>query len=235
MGEPTQDAMYLASVDALAAAAQIGDGRGLGPPDAVRQQMVALLRQLVANCREAGIADAETAEARYAVVAFIDDRILKSGWPGRGEWQSNPLQLQFFREFTAGENFFARMKSHIQRGEPSFALEAYYMCLALGFAGASPAGGQQSARTYLDAARGPLLRGRSADRIAPNAIPSEHHRPRSRSFPIAWVALITCVMLCVAGLVVLNVVLGGLLMRAHAELTEAPRGAAAATVPAETR
>jgi type VI secretion system protein ImpK len=230
MGEPTQEAMYLASVDALTAAAQIGDGRGLAGAEVVRQQMIGLLRQLVANCREAGIEDAETAEARYAVVAFIDDRILKSGWHGRGEWQSNPLQLQLFREFTAGENFFARMRVLIARGAPVFALEVYYFCLALGFAGASKAGSQHSVRHYVDAARAALLRGRSGHRIAPNAIPPERHGAHPRLFPVALVAALACATLCLAGLVGLDFGLAGLIARARAGLPESPRVAAPADI-----
>ncbi len=230
MGEPSHDVMYLASVDALTAVAQIGDGRGLPGADAVRQQMMGLLRQLVANCRDAGIEDAETAEARYAVVAFIDDRILKSGWHGRGEWQSNPLQLQLFREFTAGENFFARMRALIQRGAPVFALEVYYFCLALGFSGASKAASQHSVRHYVEAAREALLRGRSSTRIAPNAIPPERHGAHARPFPVALVAALACAIVCLTGLVGLDVGLAGLIAHARSGLRDSPRVAAPADI-----
>src|SRR5437016_3480147 len=117
MPEPSADAMYLATAEVLSAAAQLGQGRAFSTADVVRQQMIDLLRDLVVRCRNAGIPDGETAEARYAVVAFVDDRILKSNWPGRADWQAHPLQLQFFREYTAGENFFARMRALVQRGQ----------------------------------------------------------------------------------------------------------------------
>ena len=132
MSEPSADAMYRASVEALAAAAQIGDGPIPPSADALRQSMMALLADFVARCRNARIPDDEIAEARYAIVAFIDDRVLRSNWAGRTEWMSNPLQLQFFREYTAGENF-ARMRALGQRGAPFWALEVYYTCIALGF------------------------------------------------------------------------------------------------------
>ncbi len=120
MVEPSADAMYRACADVLAAAAQIGNGWGAPPAPTLRNDMVAHLRQFVSRCRDAGIPDAETAEARYAIVAFIDDRVLKeSAWAGRAEWMNNPLQLQFFREYAAGENFFGRMRALAQRGGPS--------------------------------------------------------------------------------------------------------------------
>jgi type VI secretion system protein ImpK len=219
MPEPNADAMYLASAEVLSAAAQLGQGRALPSADVVRQQMIELLRGLVVRCRNAGIPDAETAEARYAVVAFVDDRVLKSNWPGRAEWQSHPLQLQFFREFTAGENFYARMRALVQRGQPTWALEAYYLCVALGFAGAMPGGGgQQGQRAYLDAARAPLLQGKSVDRIAPNAIPAERHRTRVQPFPIVLVAAVACALICLLGLVGLQLSLGSAIRRADVSL-----------------
>jgi type VI secretion system protein ImpK len=226
-----RDAMYLASVDALAAAVQLGGAVALGSAEAVRQQMVGHLRGFVAQCRDRGIADAETAEGRYALVAFIDDRILKSDWAGRADWQRTPLQLQFYREFTAGENFFRRMGGLIQRGEPVAALEVYYLCLALGFAGALPAAGsgagpaaQSGAHSYLEAARGVLLRGTQPTSLAPNAIPPELHRARRRAVPIALVVVLTCAGLCLLGLLGLQLSLG--------HVIDATRGDLAAARPA---
>ncbi len=222
MPEPTADAMYLATAEVLSAAAQLGQGRAATSADIVRQQMIDLLRDLVVRCRSSGIPDAETAEARYALVAFVDDRILKSNWPGRAEWQAHPLQLQFFREYTAGENFFARMRALVQRGQPTWALEAYYLCVALGFAGALPGGGgQQGPRAYLDAARPPLLRGAAIDRIAPNAIPAERHRARTRPFPLVLVAALACAFICLVGLVGLQLSLGSVIQRSSASLSAA--------------
>jgi type VI secretion system protein ImpK len=231
MGAPAFDAMYLASVDALMTAAEVGDGRGLPGSEAVRQQMVGLLKQLVARSREAGIPDAETAEARYAIVAFIDDRILKSNWPGRAEWQSNPLQLQFFREFTAGENFFARMTALMKRGDPAYALEVYYLCLALGFGGASTRGGQNSSQAYLDSARPRVLAGRAPDRIAPNAIPPERHRAHPRPFPIIGATVLVCALMGVLGLMGLQIGLGRVIDRAR----DATRAAGQKPASAEVR
>jgi type VI secretion system protein ImpK len=231
MSEPSPDAMYWATADVLAAAAQIGDARIATPSDTLRQQMLALLGQLVTRCRQAGIADAEIAEARYAIVAFIDERVMKSNWPGRAEWQSNPLQLQLYREFTAGENFFGRMRALIHRGSPVLGLEAYYLCVALGFTGALPGatGAPAASRSYLDAARAPLLRGSNADRIAPNAIPAERHRPRPRPFPVAAAAVVACTFLCVLALVGVHFALDRVIGHTADDLAAA--GPAAASLP----
>jgi len=221
MGEPTADAMYRACADVLTAAAQIGNGWGAPPAATLRNDMVAHLRQFVTRCREAGIPDAETAEARYAIVAFIDDRVLKeSAWAGRAEWMSNPLQLQFFREYAAGENFFGRMRALAQRGAPFWALEAYYLCISLGFVGAVPGSGGAAAspRAFADSARAQLLHDGGADRIAPNAIPIERHRPRRRPFPIAVTAAVACAVVWLLGLVGLQLSLGSVIDRAARDL-----------------
>jgi type VI secretion system protein ImpK len=222
MSEPSADAMYRASVEALAAAAQIGDGRSLPSADALRQSMMALLADFVARCRNARIPDTEIAEARYAIVAFIDDRVLRSNWTGRTEWMSNPLQLQFFREYTAGENFFARMRALGQRGAPFWALEVYYTCIALGFVGAlRGAGGQQSAHAYAEPARLLLLAGTNPTSIAPNAIPPAQPVARRRPPPVALGAVLACVALCVIALFALQFVLSNRIQRVTRDLTAA--------------
>jgi type IV/VI secretion system ImpK/VasF family protein len=222
MSEPSRDAMYQAAVATLAATVQLSEERGLPPTDVLREQMLRSLREFVARCREAAISDQEVAEARYALVAFIDDRVLKSSFAGSAEWGKNPLQLQFYREFTAGENFFGRLRALTQRGGPVFPLEAYYLCLALGFVGALPgATSADAARPFLDAARARLLSGHNVERIAPNAVPIERHRPPAKAFPLAAATAAACAVIGALALAGLHMSLGGILARAAVELTSA--------------
>ena len=76
--------------------------------------------------------------ALYAIVAFMDEQILRSQWSGRQQWMSQPLQLTYFNENTAGEGFFTRMQALEQRPNQAHVLEIYYLCLALGFRGTGP-------------------------------------------------------------------------------------------------
>ena len=216
--------MYRACVDALTAAAQIGNGWSAPPAATLREEMTAHLRQFVSRCREAGIPDGETAEARYALVAFIDDRVLKeSAWSGRAEWMNNPLQLQFFREYTAGEHFLGRMRALAHRGGPTWALEAYYLCVALGFVGAvsGTGGGAPAARAYAESVRAQLLSQGHSGRIAPNAIPAERHRPRRGPFPVAITAALACALVCLLGLIGLQLSLGTVIDRSVRDLAAA--------------
>jgi type VI secretion system protein ImpK len=181
------DAMYCAAAEMLLSATRLGDDRHVGSAEQLQQEMLGALRDMVARCRAAGVPDVDTAEARYAIVAFVDERVLQSNWLGRAEWMSNPLQLQLYREYTAGENFFARMRALLNRGAPSQALEVYYLCLALGFTGAMPgAGGAQAARSYLEAARGPLTRSTRTAPMSPHAISSDPRPLRARLPSLAW-------------------------------------------------
>lgn len=78
----------------------------------------------------------EFKDAKYALAAYIDEVVLTSTWPGRMEWMSHPLQLEFFGEHTAGEGFFNRLANLRQGGEDNLhLLEIYYYCLQLGFEG----------------------------------------------------------------------------------------------------
>jgi type IV/VI secretion system ImpK/VasF family protein len=193
--------MYRASVELLLAATRIGEARSLPAPDVLRGEILEALRVLVSRCRALGVPDTETVEARYAIVAFIDERVSHSNWPGRTEWMNNPLQLQLYREYTAGENFFARMRVLLHRGVPSQALEVYYLCLALGFTGALPGNeGAQASRSYLEAAREPLTRSARGLPASPRAIPSDRYPPQSFARSAALPLALTCAAVGLLGL-----------------------------------
>lgn len=75
-------------------------------------------------------------DSKYALAAFADEAILRSQWAGREQWADNPLQLQMFETYLAGEGFFEKLETLRTRGEPAVdVLEIYYLCLALGFEG----------------------------------------------------------------------------------------------------
>ena len=108
MTDVASDQIYWACADALVLAVQLPAAASLPPASELQQRLMTLLDGIVAKGRKAGVPDVELAEARYALTAFMDEQILKSNWPGRAEWMNQPLQLQLYREFTAGENFFKR-------------------------------------------------------------------------------------------------------------------------------
>ena len=78
----------------------------------------------------------DISDSKYALAAFVDEAILRSQWTGREQWADNPLQLQLFETYLAGEGFFEKLETLRSRGESAAdVLEIYYLCLVLGFEG----------------------------------------------------------------------------------------------------
>lgn len=203
----------MAIAEVLIVASQLGAGRDDPTPDRLREEFTRLLRQMVGKCRSAGIPDGDTAEARYALVAFIDDRILKSNWVGRAEWMKNPLQLQLYREFAAGENFFVRMHAIQQRDRHAPALEAYHLCLALGFTGALQGDAIHQAQSYLDSTRDCAPRLPPGASLSPHGVPPDQYAATAPRRPVVLLLSIGCVLVVVLGLGLLSWSLGRTLER----------------------
>ena len=193
--------MYRVCADSLRFALRLPSAMDLPAAPELRQRALAALDGVVAQGRAEGLPEADLAEARYALVAFIDEQVLKSSWPGRAEWMSQPLQLMLYREYTAGENFFVRMRSLLQSGSRPLALEPYYLCLALGFRGAYGVSGEVSAiNGFIEAARRELAKGLPAtNKFGPNARARDQLGAdrKSNAWLIALIAGCMCLMLLV--------------------------------------
>jgi type VI secretion system protein ImpK len=165
-----------------------------------------MLDAMVNEGRANGVPDVELAEARYALVAFIDEQVLKSTWFGRTEWMSQPLQLLNYREYTAGENFFVRLRSHLQSGARPLALEIYYLCLALGFRGAYGVTGETAAiASYFDATRRELgKRLPSTAKFGPHALTGERVAAERKSNLLLISVIVGCSVLVLLVLVGLH-------------------------------
>jgi type VI secretion system protein ImpK len=195
------DSIYWSSADVLVLASELPSAH-LPSPAELQQRLLGVLERMVASGRAAGVAEADLAEARYAIVAFIDEQILKSSWAGRTEWMSQPLQLLLYRENTAGENFFVRMRALLQDGRRPAALEAYYLCLALGFRGAyERAGDIGPIATFLESGREQLgKRLPAASTLSPNGrlpdrAPAEKFSKSPLLLLLGGCALVTIVVL----------------------------------------
>jgi type VI secretion system protein ImpK len=126
--------VYAACAEVLMLAVSFPHAPSMGSAAELRQRLQVALDQMVGKGRAAGIQEQDLADMRYAVVAFLDEQILKSNWPGRNEWMSQPLQLVLFNQYTAGEHFFNRLRGLLGEGRTE-AIAAYQLCLALGFRG----------------------------------------------------------------------------------------------------
>lgn len=75
-------------------------------------------------------------EAKFAVVAFIDEAVLLSDWAHKTQWSKELLQKVHFNTANGGAEFFERLDglSPFNPGERDIR-EVYFYCLSLGFVG----------------------------------------------------------------------------------------------------
>lgn len=103
---------------------------------AFREQVRQFLAGVERGAQRLSIAAADVAQARFAFCALLDEVVLEFALPLRGEWECRPLQLELFGEHMAGERFFERLESLRREGAARLeVLEAFHMCLLLGFKG----------------------------------------------------------------------------------------------------
>jgi type VI secretion system protein ImpK len=127
--------MYWVCSDVLSLILQLRNSRDLPAPDILQRRVLGLFETMMQNGREARIPEQDMVDAKFALAAFADEVIYHSTWPGKTQWLSNPLQLQFFQLNTAGDGFFVNLDNlHGQRGR-SHVAQIYFLCLALGFQG----------------------------------------------------------------------------------------------------
>lgn len=91
---------------------------------------------LLANARRQ--AEEERLDPRgygqYAMVALVDETVMNSDWPGAEQWRREPLQVHYYENLLAGEQFFQRL-DELRSGADDDLLEVYFLCLCAGFQG----------------------------------------------------------------------------------------------------
>ena len=224
--------VYAACAEVLMLAVSFPHAPSMGSAGELRQRLQVALDNMVGKGRAAGIQEQDLADMRYAVVAFLDEQILKSNWPGRNEWMSQPLQLVLFNKYTAGEHFFNRLRGLLGEGRAD-AIAAYQLCLALGFRGQYGTGADPNslagfAQGALQQVSRTLPR---SDKLGPHAIPADRaERVKTGNAPlIAFTA---------GGLLIAFGLLFGLERLVHSEVQKAldtlpralPQAAASAPV-----
>ncbi|MBL8603495.1 MAG: DotU family type IV/VI secretion system protein [Myxococcales bacterium] len=105
------------------------------PPESVQQRLRALIDTLGRRGEELKLAREDVLEITYAIIALADEVAIYAGGNLRQFWMSRPLQLQYFNENQAGENFFVRVNALRTDPRRVDVVRVYYMCLVLGFQG----------------------------------------------------------------------------------------------------
>ncbi|MBU1169343.1 MAG: DotU family type IV/VI secretion system protein [Proteobacteria bacterium] len=71
--------------------------------------------------------------ARFAVLVWIDETIMKSSWTGKGNWQKKLLQKAYYKTSGGGVEFYKKLDALEADQDP--VREVYFVCLALGYSG----------------------------------------------------------------------------------------------------
>ena len=132
---PLAGPMYWACSDLLTLASQFALGATPPPAAELRRHLGELFAAMHARGRSAGIVPEDLNDATYAIMSLFDEILVQASWPGRLEWQSQPLQYIHFNENTAGEGFFRRTDALLRQPHRMHVLLVYFLCLGLGFQG----------------------------------------------------------------------------------------------------
>ncbi len=108
-------------------------GQPSGSAASVKDQLDSLLADARRKAQEIGVAEADTLNGMFAVVAWADEILLATPWTGAEEWKRLLLQKRYFNLSSAGVEFFTRLEA---LGAQQLAVrEVYFFCLSMGFAG----------------------------------------------------------------------------------------------------
>jgi type VI secretion system protein ImpK len=139
-------------------------------------------------------------EARFALVALIDETVMNSDWDDAAEWSRNPLQMQYYGDFTAGDRFFERLEK-LQAGANDELLEVYFTVLCAGFRGRyrDDPHALMTIRSRLFQ-RLPVPNLRDETHLTPEAYGRTLERPRlTRRIPIAWLVPVLVAVIVLYG------------------------------------
>jgi len=103
-----------------------------------RTNIRAALKAAMEQAKALGYSSEMNQFAFFAVVAFLDESVLRLQSPAFAEWAQRPLQEEMFGHNRAGEVFFEHLRNLLARPdsqEIADCLEVYCLCMLLGFRG----------------------------------------------------------------------------------------------------
>jgi type VI secretion system protein ImpK len=112
------------------------EAEDLGDPAALRKLINYYIDLFQKNCATMKLAPSSIDEAKYALIALMDETVLSVPGACRDYWISRPMQLDYFGDNIAGNEFFTKLQNLLLQTEgKKDVLEVFYLCLALGFEG----------------------------------------------------------------------------------------------------
>ena len=195
---------------------QISKAADPGPAEKLYSKVDELFREIDIAARANDIPLEDVQQAKYALVAFFDEIVLSSNWAAKDAWQGKPLQLAYFNDFSAGEEFYNKLEAlrNTREQRKLDVLEVYFLCLSLGFRGKyADLQGMERRKVLLDALAREMkaARGGGDDAaLSPHWQPPDNMPAIARVVP-AWVVPVVCASIIVILFIVLSGVLNGMI------------------------
>jgi type IV/VI secretion system ImpK/VasF family protein len=102
-------------------------------PAALRAQLVRQLSALEKHPVAQALDSQEVDDARFALVAWADEKLLRASWSGQTEWAQELLQVSLYRTNRAGDEFYQRLTR--LRPDQHAARLVFFLCFVFGFEG----------------------------------------------------------------------------------------------------
>lgn len=189
------------STEILLAVMRLRTSSDIGDFDTFHTSVQKLFQSFEKQCKDRGMDIDDVNTAKYALAAFLDETVLNSRWPYKDRWADNPLQLDYFGTYLAGEIFYDKVEELRARAESKAdLLEVYYMCLLLGFRGKYGVSGQEKLRGLIENVASELSRVKPSlsQDLSPHwKIPDGPQVQQSDRLP-RWAALTCWIVLAVA-------------------------------------
>ena len=182
-----------------------------GEYEPFRAKAEGLVSAMEQRARESDVPGPLIEQAKFALVGFLDETILQSTWALRDVWAGNPLQLQYFNEFNAGEEFYTKLESLRNADDPKKldVLEVYFHCLALGFKGKyADLKGMEKIKVLTDSIGKELRKARSkGEGLSPSWEPKDQGAGAVKEFPV-WIVVVGCAAVLLVLYFILSTILG---------------------------
>ena len=196
-----------------------------GDSDLLRNRTVELLKSAHENAMRKAIPMQDIKDARFAIVAFLDETIVGSSWSERASWITKPLQVQLYGEAVAGKEFFDRLERlKADAAMRRDALDVYYLCLTLGFKGQYQmmgAAGQNELRTHIEDtyARLSATSRVSSEMLSPHGLPRDQIATEVKSKLPAWVVAVVAACVGLIVYIAFSIMMNGALNQTCTQLS----------------
>lgn len=197
--------------DFISMALIVRRGRQVTSVDAFEASVDSFFKTLEHDARSADYSVDEVKDTQYALCAFLDESVLRSGENVlRNHFELQPLQFRYFGVHLAGEGFFEKIESLRSDVKANLdVLEVYHLCLALGFEGKFSLGQKDQLRYLANTLGQDIARYRKTPKaLSPDwALPDQVSQMLRHEVPV-WLYLVLIGLLCVAVYLTLDWLLG---------------------------